>query len=420
MKNLKTQTMLVLIGLFLHFTASATVRLSGFGNIGVVASNSDTLAYRNDISQTYGKFDGDMDFRTNTKLGLQFEWQNTTHFDAVVQTLIQEEDQDNIEDVLRLAFLRYKPNANYAFRVGRIPLDTFVITEYRDVNYAIPWAKVPNEVYGTIPFYDIDGADVTHTALLEHFNVITKFYTGSSKTQIGYLNSTSDLEMSNITGVSIELQDFDWLISGKFSRGVFKKRLEPTDLIIDGLKSLETIWPDVDDFINGFDLAKASVDYISLGARYDWNNLTLYGELAKINSSAHSVAELKSGYLSLVYRLEQSHFYSIFSYSDGDFYKFDEYEKNDIQVESFPQDMQQKLMQLKAGIEATSNYYASNQQTISVGWRHYLSDSFALTVQLDHSDVEKGGETLWLVKEGVMIPHRQEINTMLINMSFVF
>ncbi|MDC2890545.1 hypothetical protein [Psychrosphaera algicola] len=51
---------------------------------------------------------------------------------------MQENKQEALSDYFRLAFLRYKPTANLDIRLGRVPLDTFLITEYREVDYAFP------------------------------------------------------------------------------------------------------------------------------------------------------------------------------------------------------------------------------------------------------------------------------------------
>lgn len=412
-----------LIALFIFSLPSilhANVRFSGFGNIGVVATDSDYLGYRNNTSQAFVKFSGDLDFRTNSKLGLQLEWQGDSDFDAVAQVLLQENEQEAISDYFRLAFLRYKPKANLDIRIGRVPLDTFLITEYREVDYAFPWAKAPNEVYGIIPFYFVDGIDVSYTLPLDNFSFLSKIYSGSSRSNIGSLQFADLIEISNITGLSLELQSFNWMVSTKFSRGTFDKNPDGTMDLIEGLKTFKPYWPNVEPFSKQFELKDASAEYISIGGRYDWNNLTFYGEFANISSDQRAIADLSSGYFSATYRLDSFQLFTNFSFTDSGRYKYSADEDNAIEITSLPAEAQTHFAVLKEGMESVANYYASSQRTVTIGGRWNLNESTALKLQLDRTTVDQGGDTLWLNNPDKTLQDDHVVHALFINLSFIF
>ena len=43
--------------------------------------------------------------------------------------------------------------------MGRIELQTFLTSDYRQVGYANPWVRVPPELYDTVPITHSDGVD---------------------------------------------------------------------------------------------------------------------------------------------------------------------------------------------------------------------------------------------------------------------
>ncbi|MBU2882896.1 hypothetical protein KO525_18080 [Psychrosphaera sp. B3R10] len=415
-----TKALIILFILSFPSLANANVRFSGFGNLGIVASDSDYLAYRNNTSQAFGKFSGDLDFRTNSKLGLQLEWQGDSDFDAVVQVLLQENKQEALSDYFRLAFLRYKPTANLDIRLGRVPLDTFLITEYREVDYAFPWAKAPNEVYGIIPFYFVDGVDVSYTLPLDDFSFLSKIYTGSSRSNIGSLQYADLIEIANITGFSFELQSFNWMVSTKFSRGHFDENPIGTMELINGLKTLEPYWPDVERFATQFELKDAVADYVSIGGRYDLDNLTFYGELAEVSSQERAIADLSSGYFSATYRIDNFQIFTSLGFTNSGRYSFSEDGDTGLQLKSLPAQAFYQLSLLREGTESVANYYASSQRTVSIGGRWDISDSMALKLQLDRTDVDQGGDTLWLNNPDKSLDKDHIVHALFLNLSFIF
>ena len=76
------------------------------------------------------------DLAESTKLGIQFDIITTDEIDIVVQNVYRDQEDLNFDTALSLAFVRYAPNPNWSFRLGRTAFDLFLLTEYRDIGYA--------------------------------------------------------------------------------------------------------------------------------------------------------------------------------------------------------------------------------------------------------------------------------------------
>jgi hypothetical protein len=63
--------------------AAPDVRVSGFGTIGVVTTDSREFGYRADFSKTGGVFKNDFDLAESTNLGIQFDIIATDQIDLV-------------------------------------------------------------------------------------------------------------------------------------------------------------------------------------------------------------------------------------------------------------------------------------------------------------------------------------------------
>jgi hypothetical protein len=83
--------------------AAPEVRVSGFGTIGVVTTDSNEFGYRADFSKTASVFKNDFDFAENTNLGIQFDIIATEEIDIVVQAIYRDQRELNLKTALNLA-----------------------------------------------------------------------------------------------------------------------------------------------------------------------------------------------------------------------------------------------------------------------------------------------------------------------------
>ncbi|HEX4377800.1 MAG TPA: hypothetical protein VHZ99_11680, partial [Steroidobacteraceae bacterium] len=57
-------------------------------------------------------------------------------------------------------YVQYKPYSDLKLRVGRVVMPAFLYSDVINVGYAVPWFRAPNEIYDSLPFDYIDGAQI--------------------------------------------------------------------------------------------------------------------------------------------------------------------------------------------------------------------------------------------------------------------
>jgi hypothetical protein len=100
------------------------------------------------------------------------------------------------EQNLEWAYLRWRPWNDLDLRVGRLGLDVFLLSDYRNVGYAYPWMRPPQEFYAPLFPYHLDGADIA-----QRFHLGEGFLTlKSSVPQLPTLGSAYLRENENAIG----------------------------------------------------------------------------------------------------------------------------------------------------------------------------------------------------------------------------
>ena len=118
---------------------------SGFGTVGLVHSSEGQADFTNSPSTKpngagYSRnWSGDVDSR----LGLQATADLTPKLTAVLQVLAQQRYDNTYTPRVEWANVKYAITPDLSVRVGRIAMPTFLVGEYRNVSYAVPWVRPP-------------------------------------------------------------------------------------------------------------------------------------------------------------------------------------------------------------------------------------------------------------------------------------
>lgn len=384
------------------------LQFSGFGTFGAVLSDSDHHGYRKDVSSDEAVYSGEIDFKQHSLLGLQADWSISSKFDAVYQGVLRDLAEPSFDRYTTLAFLRYEVNANWSVRAGRTAPDLFLLTEYRDVDFSYVWATAPNEIYGIVPYRSIDGVDVTYSqrALGGTFKV--KLFAGSSESEIASTMTVEEIKIEDIIGLSLFFDDFDWLVQVKHSQMKIGNEPQGNTSGIDYISKIpDFLWPNSDIFAKSLLMTGKKVNYSSLSGQYRWTNWLASGEWSHISSDNDVIPTINSGYTSLSYQIDAHQFYGIYAFTDANMYVFDE-----------PGVNEQALGEIIEGVTYLMNFYAANQQTISLGWRWDITNDIASSLQWNFTKIEEAGSILWLNTSD----HNdaEEVNTLLLTLSMVF
>jgi hypothetical protein len=402
--------------------AEPEVRISGFGTIGFVSTDSNDFGYRADFSKTGGVFKHDLDFAESSNLGVQFDIIATDEIDFVVQAVYRDQTEFNLDTLLNLAFIRYAPNANWSFRLGRTAYDLFLLTEYRDIGYAYTWAHVPSEIYGAIPHRYLDGADVTYRRPLGDLSFSAKLFYGKNEFAINAfsLPEAFPLGMVNIVGLALDLQSVNWDVA--MNRTHLKFGTQEAESLVLGIKQLNelvpnfsAIWPNAVTFANDIDLEHSHGTYTSVSGQYRFNTVTVVSEFSKTDTNTLAVQGVESGYLSGIYHHNSHNFFASIAFSNSEKYNLDGL--NQLALEQVPGGSE-----IFANTQVLLNYYSINQKTLSLGWRWDFDENMSFKFQLDHTRIGEGGSTFWQPPEEDEFTHNRtgHVNTLFANVSFLY
>jgi len=404
--------------------ASPEVRVSGFGTIGLVMTDSENFGYRADFSKTGGVFKNDFDIAESTNLGIQFDVIVTDEIDIVIQAVYRDQKDLNFNTALNLGFIRYAPSATWSFRIGRTANDLFLLTEYRDIGYAYAWAHVPSEIYGIIPHRYLDGIDVTYSIPLGDVMFSAKLLYGQNEFAVSAFGSPNapSSHFDNIFGLALDFQSINWDIAINRTELKFdEKAIKPLVAAVQQFDSLvpnfSAIWPNAVAFINAADLDNRRGSYTSISGQYRFAKVTLMSELAKITTETLSIQGVESGYLSGIYHANAHNFFASVAFTQS----------QAISLENSGIDLL-ALAQVPGGLEVYTqskillDYYQNNQKTVSIGWRWDFAENMSFKLQVDHTRIGKGGSTFWQPNEQTNTVENRtgHVNALFANLSFLY
>lgn len=148
------------LALFLISAARASddynVTVSGFGTAGGAITSNPDFAYYHDSTEFVGATNN-IDIGLESRLGVQAVVNLPSGFSVTAQEVVRERGSSEFSPGTEWLFAQYAANPDLLFRVGRVALATFLLSDSRNVGYTQTWMNVPNEVYGNEPFQTLDG-----------------------------------------------------------------------------------------------------------------------------------------------------------------------------------------------------------------------------------------------------------------------
>ena len=246
-----------------------------YGTLDVVHSSqseADFVSSYNEQPQGAG-FTRSWSPNVDSKLAGQIDAHFTDKLSAVVQ-LVSENDQNSTwtgqpnpryRPSLEWANVKYLVTDNLSLRVGRMVLPSGMFSEYRNVGYSLQFVRAPDELYGQIPFTNMDGGQVSYAS---HFggmtntivggygtNTIRTTATGAAQSRIAMLIDTAEIGSFTVRAAAFAVK--------------FKAPL--------GFGSLFTDFADAAAQVPGASDAASTANY--LDSRYNtdhWGNVETY------------------------------------------------------------------------------------------------------------------------------------------------
>lgn len=390
-----------------------------FGNIGLVSTSSDLLGYRGEINSPDGVFKNDLDLSKHTKLGAQIEYRLREGLDVFVQGLYRADTKTTFDNSVNLAFVRFKLSPNLLIRVGRTPFDLFLLTEYRDVDFAYPWAKLPQEVYGLLPPRNMDGIDLIYREALSIGEMRTKLSYGNAEYPI---TEDMSIKMNQFFSASAEIGDLHWSAAIRYTNTKLDDLRELVTPIANTVGLLSGVWTQADMMVEEFSLNDIRGEYLSLGARYEWNQFTVYAEVARIfGEKSKLFREVNNGYISLTYRSDMFEHFIGFAFAEADTFIANIADNLTVPISTLPPETIGFIALLENQLDTGLNAFSPNQRTFSIGSRWNYSENIAFKIQLDSTNVDPLGDTFWSKPDpSTLLEQSESVRSLFFNISFAY
>jgi len=395
---------------------SGSMSFSGFATIGLVQGGDSDLGFTRDLTRS-GVFDNDNSIKQDSVLGVQVDSRFNTDWSATAQMVLRDRFDDSLEEHLEWAYLRYRADDEWSFRVGRTVVDLFTLSDYRNIGFAYLWARPPVEFYGAVIFDYVDGVDVTYSTLLPNSYLRIKIFAGESTNYLSRGTDTDELEINPIVGVNATWDYGKWSSRVGFARTTADFQSESLQQLSDALGLVPAqIWRQAPELSEDVLLVDRDFNYFNLGVTYDSHPWIVQGELSYIDSSFKFYPDTTSGYISLGYRHKSMTYFSMFSAaesSDG---------PRQITAPSnppIPADPANPLYQLYLGTQQLADDNVTRQSTVSIGARWDLSANIALKMQYDRHQLDAYGSYLWATQQQPLDEDRS-LDTLSVNVNLVF
>lgn len=250
---------------------------SGFGTVGISCfSNNDADYRRDDVPVGPGRTQP-CSAELDSKLGVQGDFQFSDTLGSTFQVTAIHNSDDDFMPQLTLANLRWQYSDNWRFRIGRMQNPNFIYSEYRNVNYAQPWARPPGEVYNMLPTFLHDGVEVLYRSHYGDWEI--EYQAGLAQSDFDFpISNTSDsLEVSIQTAyLNFSAENGPWLFKVSIAPGRADATSPNVESLLAALRGAAT--PEASALANEIEIKDKRYTLYSLGFRYDDGKWLFDGE----------------------------------------------------------------------------------------------------------------------------------------------
>lgn len=294
--------------------SASPIRLDAFGTLGAVYQDSAGLAFRRTVGQGHGARAGEIDFGTDSLLGLQIGGNTSFGLDAELQGILRRNAEGVWRPELDRAFLRYEPNQTLMVRGGRLGLSVYLRGAALDVGYSYLPIRPPQEVYGLLATDQFDGVDLTITRVI-----------GDGVGKLRALGGRLPYRTGNASGPPTELNDNSlYGLTGRYFDGNWETLLALVRFHLHDTRAYplaqalgQTGFPEAAAL--GSALTKTPQDVLAtgIGVSYTGERLRATMLYARLDSNFLTGPKANTGYVLLGWRISQVTPYALFSVSDS-------------------------------------------------------------------------------------------------------
>lgn len=257
--------------------------VQGFMSTGIATVDGDGIYSESEITD-------DLCFHCDSLIGVQMDFAMDEKYGVTTQFLARG-GADKFVTGTEWGYFYYKPRNDMQVRLGRMRTPYYANSEFLDIGFAYPWARLPREVYN-VPLSTFEGVDYNYQYNKDKFSFNGQVYYGSAVDN----NDRFDFKLTDTYGV-IATVAYDALSARV---GYHKAK---TDLVYigdlaaaaDGLGALGISGVGVDDDQVVYTSAALTYDDGSIYAQVEYSSIELDELLAPSNDNYSAIAGYKMG-----------------------------------------------------------------------------------------------------------------------------
>ena len=273
------------------------------------AHNSAGWEFTRDRSQP--PEEGRINTRTDTRLGLQANWQPDPRLEGAAQVVLKRLDPEvPAEQFVDWAYAAYRPTPQWTWRLGRTSPDVFLLVDYRNVGFAYPWVRPNPEFYGWLSLDSMDGLDASYAWQADAAWWRMKLAYGQSRTAqvVSRTGEIPFLENKGLFTATVSREDDGLLLKATFARtrssltGV--PGLQRLNAALTDLQALPvpSVVQEAALLQNNVVFTDRSSQYLALGASYERGPWWLHAEVNRLGGDLVTSNGLRA-YASVAYRV---------------------------------------------------------------------------------------------------------------------
>ncbi|HWQ08644.1 MAG TPA: hypothetical protein VN436_06050 [Holophaga sp.] len=388
---LRTSLLAGLVLPILGQDAEPSLKVGGFGTLGLVWNDTDQAEFARDTAQPDG-VKRDIKGQVDSRLGVQVDGRLADNLRATLQVVSKYRYDGSYRPDVTWAFAGWNPRPEVEFRAGRLGIESFMNADSRDVGYSYLWVRPPVECFGIIPITRMNGVDLTGTFPMgTNATLRLKGFYGSVAQEQVPLEGYPDLDLAGdrILGVIAEAQSLSWRWRLAYAR--FKIRRGFSSPIGDVPAYLDTFAnllgdPRLRETASAADFKGATLQWYSLGCAYENGPFQVQAMLNHLDSDRLSIPPSWAGFASLGYRVGHLVPYVIWSRITS--------KRETPYVGDLPTVMLPDASELAWAVQQLADANVCDQSTVSAGLRWDFASSADFKIQVDRVRAKVPG-SLW-------------------------
>jgi hypothetical protein len=188
------------------------LKIDGFGTVGTYKGNSDIAGVRTDqkqrvVSYNDWRFDGD------TQASIQATLNPHGKLKAVLQLISKKDINGSNKPTVEWAYVSYPLTSELDFKVGRTVAPIYIMSDYRNLNYAQTMARPQTEMYQVNPITYQDGATARWDKKMGSGMLQVEGFFGKTKVSV----SGGDVDLNRVKGLSVKWGQDSWSLRTGYS-----------------------------------------------------------------------------------------------------------------------------------------------------------------------------------------------------------